>query len=60
MIAIGTLGGIGTGASFPFMLIFFSDIIDQFTGFESIICDFNGTMYDRNITYFTYILMYID
>jgi hypothetical protein len=57
MIAIGTIGSLGSGASFPVMLLFFSDIIDTFTGFGSIGCDFNGTAYDRYIIYYSYINM---
>nr|QUF59435.1 ATP-binding cassette transporter Abcb1-2 [Brachionus angularis] len=43
MIIIGSLGGIGTGASFPIMLIFFSNIIDTFTEYGSLNCLGNNT-----------------
>lgn len=34
MIFIGTLGSLASGAAFPVMMIFFTNIIDKFTGFE--------------------------
>jgi hypothetical protein len=33
MMAIGTLGAMGSGASFPLMMWFFTGIIDSFTAY---------------------------
>ncbi|CAF0897024.1 unnamed protein product [Brachionus calyciflorus] len=43
MIAIGSLGSIGSGISFPIMLLFFSNIIDSFTEY-GIYTNCNSTM----------------
>nr|UOU03320.1 ATP-binding cassette subfamily B1-2 [Brachionus rubens] len=44
MIVVGSLGSIGSGISFPIMLLFFSNIIDSFTEYGSLIdCNTNFT-----------------
>jgi hypothetical protein len=39
MIFIGTLGAIGSGAAFPVMMLFFSNIVDSFSSYEYDVCN---------------------
>lgn len=57
MIIIGTFGSLASGATFPVMMILFTNIIDSFTGYGSaLLCsnkNLTNTTLDFNSTNFT-------
>jgi hypothetical protein len=37
-MTFGTIGALANGATFPIMMVLFTNIIDSFTGFGSSLC----------------------
>ena len=51
MIIIGTFGSLASGATFPVMMILFTNIIDSFTGYGSALLCSNSSLTNRTLDF---------